>query len=276
MPTNGTPQSVGRDSRSGRDFREKFVSLSTGVRMEYVEQGRAGGLPVVFLHGVTDSWRSFERVLPLLPANIHACAISARGHGQSSRPETGYRLSDMSRDLRAFMDSMGMIHAAIVGHSMGAMVAQRFALDNPDRVAGLVLMGAFAALDQDEGLEELYRTAIHPLTTPDFSSELSRVSAPTLIVWGDRDIYARRDSQDRLASTIPGARLVVYEGAGHACHWESPAQFTGDLRLFLARVVERRVPPTFSLAPFTARRREPGGASCQQFALSPIRAIAAS
>lgn len=255
---------------------EKFVSLSTGVRMEYVEQGRAGGLPVVFLHGVTDSWRSFERVLPLLPANIHACAISARGHGQSSRPESGYRLSDMSRDLRAFMDSMGMIHAAIVGHSMGAMIAQRFAVDNPDRVAGLVLMGAFAALDQDEPARVWHQAFNGVLTTPDFSSELSRVLAPTLIVWGDRDTYARRDSQDRLASTIPGARLVVYEGAGHAFHWEDPAQFTGDLRVFLARVAERRVPATFSLARITAPRRESGGASCQQLVFSHTRAIAGS
>lgn len=208
----------------------KFVSLSTGVRMEYVEQGRADGMPVVFLHGMTDSWRSFEHVLPRLPPNSHACAISARGHGRSSRPENGYRLSDMSRDLRAFMDSMGMINAAIVGHAMGAMVAQKFAVDNPDRVAGLVLMGAFAELDAGFAGESMH----------DVSRGVSQVSAPTLIVWGDRDTYARRDSQDRLVSTIPEARLVVYAGAGHAFHWEDPVQFTRDLNAFLAQVAERR------------------------------------
>ena len=58
---------------------KKFVSLSTGVRIEYVEQGKADGVPVIFLHGVTDSWRSFERVLPLRPPNIHAFALSQRG-----------------------------------------------------------------------------------------------------------------------------------------------------------------------------------------------------
>ena len=42
---------------------KKFVSLSTGMRIEYVEQGNAeaDGVPVIFLHGVTDWWRSFER-----------------------------------------------------------------------------------------------------------------------------------------------------------------------------------------------------------------------
>ncbi len=59
---------------------EKFVSLSTGVRMEYVEQGPADGVPVVFLHGVTDSWRSFVGVLRHLPPTVHALAISQRGH----------------------------------------------------------------------------------------------------------------------------------------------------------------------------------------------------
>src|SRR5918994_7558821 len=81
----------------------KFVSLSTDVRIEYVEQGRteANGVAVIFLHGVTDSWRSFERVLQLLPPSIHAFALSQRGHGDSSRPTSGYRFADMSADLLA-------------------------------------------------------------------------------------------------------------------------------------------------------------------------------
>jgi len=45
----------------------KFATLSTGARLEYAESGPGGGTPIVFLHGATDSWRSFERVLPLLP-----------------------------------------------------------------------------------------------------------------------------------------------------------------------------------------------------------------
>lgn len=145
---------------------ERFVPLSTGVRMQYVEQGPADGLPVVFLHGVTDSWRSFERVLPLLPEGVRAFALSARGHGDSSRPEQGYLLSDMSDDLRAFMRAVELDHAVIVGHSMGAMVAQRFAADHPACVAGLVLVGAFDSLFRDPGLSEFFRSAIAPLRDP--------------------------------------------------------------------------------------------------------------
>ncbi|HLM58600.1 MAG TPA: alpha/beta fold hydrolase [Pyrinomonadaceae bacterium] len=60
-----------------------FVDLPTGVRMHYVEQGRnrSRGKVVIFLHGYTDSWRSFERNLPLLSDKFHAYAIDQRGHG---------------------------------------------------------------------------------------------------------------------------------------------------------------------------------------------------
>src|SRR5688500_3203403 len=67
------------------------------------------------------------------------------------------------------------------------------------------------------------------LSTPDFSGELARVTAPCLIAWGDKDTYTLRGSRDRLVASIPGARLVIYEGGGHAFHWEEPARFVADL-----------------------------------------------
>ena len=70
-------------------------TLRTGVRLEYAEYGEADGTPIVFLHGLTDSWRSFERVLPLLPSSVHAFAVSQRGHGESTRPQSGYLLSNI-------------------------------------------------------------------------------------------------------------------------------------------------------------------------------------
>src|SRR5262245_13684014 len=144
---------------------EKFVTLSTGVRMGFVERGAPDGTPVIFLHGVTDSWRSFERLLPLLPRGIHAFALSQRGHGNSSRPASGYRFADMAEDLRAFMDATGLRTATIVGHSMGASVAQRFAIDNPARISALVLMAAFATF-QDPGLRDFVTSSILPLKDP--------------------------------------------------------------------------------------------------------------
>src|SRR5262249_17474212 len=108
----------------------------------------------------------FEPVLQLLPTDVRAIAISQRGHGDSSRPDAGYTYSDMAGDLRALMDRRSISSAVIVGHSMGAMVAQRFAVDCPDRLAGLVLMGSFATIYQHPEMAEFVATTIAPLTDP--------------------------------------------------------------------------------------------------------------
>ncbi|MPY88915.1 MAG: alpha/beta fold hydrolase [Luteitalea sp.] len=258
----------------------KSVSLRSGVRLEYVQQGDPSGLPVVFLHGVTDSWRSFEGVLSRLPSSMHAVALSQRGHGGSSRPVAGYRIVDFSSDLDAFLDKLDIPAALIVGHSMGSYVAQRFAMDHPGRTLGLVLMGAFPALRGHAGVPELWGSAVSTLLDPmdprfvldfqqrilarpvprarletlvretlkvpahvwraafvdclesDFSKELATIKAPTLIVCGDQDALFPRCDQAALHAAIPASRLVVYPGAGHAFHWEDPAQFATDLVAF--------------------------------------------
>ena len=51
---------------------EKTIELTNGVKLQYVEQGDPAGAPVLFLHGITDSWRSFEPVLPHLP-HLRSC-----------------------------------------------------------------------------------------------------------------------------------------------------------------------------------------------------------
>jgi non-heme chloroperoxidase len=124
----------------------KYVELATGVRVQYVEQGSYSGVPVVMLHGYSDSWHSFEPILPFLPASIHAYAISQRGHGNTGRPTAGYGPSDFAEDVAEFMDALVIDSAVVVGHSLGSLIAQRFALDYPDRTLGLVLIGSGPAM----------------------------------------------------------------------------------------------------------------------------------
>ncbi len=120
----------------------KSIELSTRVTLEYTEQGDPKGIPVILLHGYTDSLHSFDLVMPRLPRSFRVFALSQRGHGNSSRPAS-YSPRDFAADVAAFMDELKIRSAVIVGHSMGSYVAQRFALDYPDRVMGLVLAGSF-------------------------------------------------------------------------------------------------------------------------------------
>jgi non-heme chloroperoxidase len=113
------------------------------IKLPYVEQGDATGVPVVMLHGVTDSWRSYEHVLPNLSDDVRAVAVTQRGHGDAPKPASGYLIEDLAGDVVGLMDELGIERAVVVGHSMGAWVAREIALAHPDRVLGLVLAGAF-------------------------------------------------------------------------------------------------------------------------------------
>ncbi len=131
------------------------VRLRTGVRLRYAEQGDPAGQPIILLHGYSDSWFSFSRVLPLFPAAYHVYALDQRGHGDSDRPASGYTMRDLAADAIAFMDAKGLAQAIVVGHSMGSLVAQQVALAAPERVARLVLVGSATAAREIVGIFEL-------------------------------------------------------------------------------------------------------------------------
>ena len=122
--------------------RIREVALSTGVTLSYLEQGAKHGEVFIFLHGYTDSHRSFDLTLPRLPRRIHAYALDQRGHGDSSKPACCYTQGDFAGDVIAFMNALGIPKATLVGHSMGSFIAHKVAVDHPSRVHELVLVGS--------------------------------------------------------------------------------------------------------------------------------------
>jgi pimeloyl-ACP methyl ester carboxylesterase len=144
----------------------KSVELPGRVKLSYVEQGDPSGVPMVLLHGVSDSWHSFEPVLPHLPASIHAFALTQRGHGDSDRPATGYRTRDFAADVEAFVNAHGLGPVVVVGHSMGSTHAMRFAIDHPRRTLALVLVAAFASYRGNPVVGEFWQSTVSQLTDP--------------------------------------------------------------------------------------------------------------
>jgi non-heme chloroperoxidase len=141
------------------------IQLSTGVTVPYVEHGNPSGVPLILLHGYSDSSLSYDLLLPHLPDSIHAYAYTQRGHGDADKPVAGYRVKDYVADVAAFMDAIGVEAAVIAGHSGGSYTAQRFALDHPDRTLGVVLIGAFRAFHDNPDVREL-EGAVRQLTDP--------------------------------------------------------------------------------------------------------------
>lgn len=139
---------------------ERSIVLPNNIQLEYVEQGNHDGIPVIFLHGLSDSWHSFESVLAHLPASVHAFAISQRGHGDSKAPLSGYTPKDFAGDVAAFMKQKNIRSAFIAGHSMGGVNAQRFVLDYPHMVKGVILIDTDPSFKDNPGMPEFFQQSL--------------------------------------------------------------------------------------------------------------------
>jgi non-heme chloroperoxidase len=149
------------------------VELASGLRLSCAQQGDAGDVALVLLPGPTDSWRSYEEILDRLPPSMHTVAVSLRGHGDSDKPETGYRIEDYANDVALLLDALGIERAVLVGHSGSCLVARRVALDHPERIAGLVLEASPSTLRGNPGLQEFVHSVVSDLEDP-ISAELVR------------------------------------------------------------------------------------------------------
>lgn len=254
------------------------VRLATGVTVPYVAHGDPLGIPLLLLHPWAESLGCFDRLLHLLPETVRALAFDQRGHGDADKPDGGYSLVDYAGDVEAFMDALGVESAVLLGSSSGGYVAQQFAVGSPDRVSGLVLVGAPRSLkgrptfaDEVDRLVDpidagwvrtslewfprfhdvpdwyvddrisdgvrmpahVWREAFAGLFNAVPPTETGAISAPTLIIWGDRDELLSREDEEALATAIPGSRLVVYEDTGHVVLWEQPDRVAADVSDFV-------------------------------------------
>jgi pimeloyl-ACP methyl ester carboxylesterase len=155
--------------------------VANRVTLSYLDQGHDAGPAIVLLPGLTDSWRSYERVLRLLPSSFRVIAVSLRGHGDSDKPESGYRATDYAADVRALLDHLGISSVVAVGHSSAGLVAQRLAIDDPDRTIGLVLESSFSSLRGREDLREMVATTMAPLRDPIDPAFVSRFHRGTVL-----------------------------------------------------------------------------------------------
>jgi pimeloyl-ACP methyl ester carboxylesterase len=80
----------------------------------------------------------------------------------------------------------------------------------------------------------VWNDVLAQIVATDLRADLRTIRARTLILWGDKDLVALREDQATLFREIPNATLKVYEGIGHAVHWEAPDRVAADLAAFLA------------------------------------------
>ena len=101
------------------------------------------GQPLVMLHGGGLTAHTWDICCLALHGRYRCIAPDLRGHGDSEWPQgAAYALSSQSGDVAALCEALGLDKVAIVGMSLGSLVASTFAVDHPERVEGLVLVDA--------------------------------------------------------------------------------------------------------------------------------------
>jgi pimeloyl-ACP methyl ester carboxylesterase len=111
-----------------------------GLRLRYLEWGRADALPVVCVHGYTSSAEAFNAVARRLEDRAHLVAMDVRGHGESAwSPEGAYQYADQAGDLAALVDQLGLDRFVLIGTSMGGIIAMAYAAQHADRLRALVI-----------------------------------------------------------------------------------------------------------------------------------------
>jgi len=228
-------------------------SLRLKVGSDQAHYLKAGsGSPVVLLHGGASDARDWFGTMTALSHRYSLYAPDLIGFGQSDKNEDGYYIPDFSEFVLGFLATLGLEKPILVGHSFGGRVCLEIVLRHPEKVRKLVLVDA-------SGLGRVARFGTfilagfwlirkllgRPQPFPKFLArdgedthwlcvdELPGLTTPTLIVWKRHDPYLPLALARRAAELIPGSRLEVLPGYGHAPHGQNRDAFNRLLLDFL-------------------------------------------
>ncbi len=115
------------------------------------------GLPLVMIHGLGDAGCILNYLAIRLASQFRVAALDLRGHGDSDwDPEARYDTATFAADLTKAVAALGFERMILIGHSLGADVAIRFAADHASRVAALIIVD-FGPELQKQGIDEVLR-----------------------------------------------------------------------------------------------------------------------
>ncbi len=236
--------------------------------VSYVTTGK-GDHSLIFLHG----WRSNKEAwLPIArsmeDSGYRLIFIDLPGFGVSETPKKPYMLHDYAETVRLFAEKLDIKIHAVIGHSAGARIAVKLAVENPNFMDKLVLVASGGSRPNFMEIKACLAKIAKPFFTPHFMAPLRKklyaamgaedylatpdlqktfvniinenldpllphIKTDTLIIWGDKDVTAPLTYGKHITKLIPNARLEVIEGTGHYCFSEQPEKFTGILSRFI-------------------------------------------
>ena len=123
-----------------------MLTAANGIDVAWFEVGR--GEPVVLVHGLADDHRAWRRVVAPLMLHRRVLLYDFRGHGGTALGAADGTLQQLGDDLVALLDALGVERATIAGFSLGGTIAMRAAIDHPDRIGALALVGTSSRVNR--------------------------------------------------------------------------------------------------------------------------------
>lgn len=234
-----------------------------GFRLHALHQG--GGEPLVLLHGLSGSRRWWRHNTPSLAGRFRVHVPEMVGFGSSRGAVRHPTLPEMAGLLVRWLDALEVERTHFVGHSMGGQVGVHLAARWPERVSCVVLSNAagiphplspahligvagsllsprswgrisFLPIIATDAVRAGPRTLIRALKgilADDIRPLLPRVTAPTLLLWGEHDPFTPVEDGRLIARLLPHASLVVLERASHNPMADRPERFNAEVLRFL-------------------------------------------
>ncbi|OGN96986.1 MAG: hypothetical protein A2Y89_04760 [Chloroflexi bacterium RBG_13_51_18] len=229
---------------------ESLKAEINGYRAHYLKAG--SGPPVVLVHGGASDSRDWTGTMTSLSHRFSFYAPDLIGYGQSEKREKGYYLDEFADFLAGFIEKLKLDRPTLVGHSLGGRFCLDVAIKHKEKVGKLVLVDTTGLGNMSPfgnalqmffwGLRKALR---QPQPYPNFllkegekfhrsyDEDLRRLTIPTLLVWKKLDPYMPLSTARRAVKMIPGAKLAVLEGYGHAPHQKDSEAFNKILVNFL-------------------------------------------
>jgi pimeloyl-ACP methyl ester carboxylesterase len=207
------------------------------------------GEPLLLLHGGLGAGETFNEIMPLLSKGRSVVTADLQGHGRTADVDRPLKIETMASDIVALIKELGLTQIDLMGYSLGGAVALRIAIDNPQILRKLVLVSTavrrdgwypeiLSAMDQigaaaepmkKTPIYEMYsRIAPRPADWPklltkmeellrkeyDWSEEVRRIKAPTLLAFGDADAVRTAHAVQFFELFGGGKRDGGWDGSG--------------------------------------------------------------
>jgi len=227
------------------------------IQLAYRTWGPADAPPVVLLHALGEASSDWAPVAAALAPSWRVYAPDLRGHGASDWPGS-YTIEQLTTDVAAFFDALGLARAVLGGHSVGAPPAYLYAARHPDRVTRLILEDPAPPWPRARRVRtrpdgplpfDWDATALsNEFTDPQVRSwrdSLRQIRAPALLIAGGPASHVDQGLLADMATLIPDCELVTIP-AGHLVHAARPAEVTAVVTDFLRRRQRRQRKSVFS------------------------------